>query len=135
MIVIDASALVDWLLGTPRGPAVADHMRGPGFPHTLDFAHLEVLSAFRTGLSAGRLVAERAELAVDDLVATPLELHSAAPFASRVWELRGTHTPYDAAYVALAEALRAPLVTTDRRLARSKGHRATIIEARVERRK
>ena len=134
MIVVDASALVDWLLGTAKGPAVADHMKGAGFPHSLDFAHLEVLSALRYGLNAGQLAAERAELAVDDLVATPLELHRAAPFASRVWDLRATHTPYDAAYVALAEALRAPLVTTDRRLARSKGHRATIVEAGIQRR-
>ena len=129
MIVVDASALVDWLLVTPNGPAVADHMEGAGFPHTLDFAHLEVLSAFRASLSARRLGRERAELAVDDLVAAPLELHRAAPFAARVWELRATHTPYDAAYVALAEALDVPLITTDRSLARSRGHRATIVAA------
>ena len=129
MIVLDASALVDWLLGTPHASAVAEHMDGVGLSHTLDFAHLEVLSACRAGLSAERLGAERAELAVDDLVATPFEFHRAAPFALRVWELRATHSPYDAAYVALAEALDAPLVTTDRRLARSRGHRATIVEA------
>jgi predicted nucleic acid-binding protein len=131
MIAIDASALVDWLLMTPKGRAVADHMRGTILPHTLDFAHLEILSALRNGLAAGRLVPERAGLAVDDLMAAPLELHRAAPFASRVWALRATHTPYDAAYVALAEALDAPLVTTDPRLARSRGHRATIVEARA----
>ncbi len=129
MIVIDASALVDWFLGTPKGPAVAEHVEGPDIPHTLDFAHLEVLSAFRAALATRRLGSDRAQLAVEDLVATPLELHRAAPFASRVWALRGGLTPYDAAYVALAEALQAPLVTTDRRLARSRGHRAEIVVA------
>src|SRR6266496_2182032 len=101
MIVVDASALVDWLLGTPKGRAVADHMRGLGLPHTLDFAHLEVLSAFRSALSAGSLGAERAGEAVDDLLSIPLEFHRARPFAQRSWELRATHTPYDAAYLAL----------------------------------
>jgi predicted nucleic acid-binding protein len=129
MIVLDASALVDWLLVGPNAPAVTTHMRARGPSHTLDFAHLEVLSAFRNNLSAGELEAERAGFAVGDLLASPLIFHRAAPFASRAWELRATHTPYDAAYVALAEALDAPLVTTDHRLARSSGHRATIIEA------
>ena len=129
MIVLDASALVDWLAGTPEGPAVHDHMRSAGSPQTLDFAHLEVMSALRASVAAGRLGAKRAGLAVEDLVATPLALHRAAPFVTRIWELRATHTPYDAAYVALAEALRAPLITTDRRLARSRGHRAEIVLA------
>ena len=52
-----------------------------------------------------------------------------APLAQRVWSLRDVLTPYDAAYVALAEALDAPLLTADRSLARSRGHRATIVEA------
>ena len=129
MIVIDASALVDWLLGTPKAAAVANHLRGADLPHSLDFAHLEVMSAFRKELAAGRLDANRAGLALDDLASTPIAFYHAGPLASRVWELRATHTPYDAAYIALAEALRAPLVTTDRHLARSRGHRASIVEA------
>lgn len=130
MITIDASALVDWLLGTPRrGAAVADRMREAGIVHTLDFAQLEVLSALRGGIARRELTAERATLALDRLGSTPLSRHRATPFLTRAWALRATHTPYDAAYVALAEALDAPLVTTDSRLARSRGHRATIVEA------
>lgn len=129
MIAIDASALVDWLIGTPRRTAVAEQMRKSSLVHTLDFAHLEVLSALRSGIARRELTAERAGLAVGRLTTTPLIRHRAIPFVARAWELRATLTPYDAAYVALAEALDAPLVTTDRRLARSRGHRATIVEA------
>lgn len=49
-----------------------------------------------------------------------------APFWARIWQLRDNLTAYDAAYVALAEALDAPLITTDGRLARASGHRATV---------
>jgi predicted nucleic acid-binding protein len=130
MIAIDASALVDWLLGTPRrGAAVGDRMRNAGLVHTLDFAQLEVLSALRRGVARRELTSERATLALRRLGTTPLLQHRAAPLVARAWALRTSHTPYDAAYVALAESLDAPLVTTDRHLARSSGHRATILEA------
>jgi predicted nucleic acid-binding protein len=130
MIVLDASALVDWLLGTPRvGARIGDRMRDAGEAHTLDFAHLEVMSALRSGIARRELAPERADLALDRLAATPLSHHRPGPFVARAWSLRDTHTPYDAAYVALAEALDAPLVTTDRGLARSRGHRAKIVEA------
>lgn len=127
--MLDASALVDWLLGTSSRDAIADQIRRARFPQTLDFAYLEVISALRAKITRGELDPERAELALQDLEVTPLHRHRAAPLARRVWALRATLTPYDAAYVALAEALRAPLVTTDSRLARSRGHRATIVHA------
>jgi predicted nucleic acid-binding protein len=130
MIVIDASALVDWLLGNPLlGPAVGARMREVQRVHTLDCAYLEVLSALRRLVAGKEVSADRAALALNRLAVTPLSQHRAAPLVPRAGSLRATHTPYDAAYVALAEALRAPLVTTDRRLARSRGHRATIVEA------
>jgi predicted nucleic acid-binding protein len=126
MIVIDGSALVEWLLGTDKGSAVAEHLIEEDV-HALDFTHLEVISGLRKSLASGEIDADRGWFAVDDLLDTPFEYHRAAPFAWRVWELRDTHTPYDAAYVALAEGLDAPLVTTDARLARSTGHRAEIL--------
>jgi predicted nucleic acid-binding protein len=43
-----------------------------------------------------------------------------------MWELRHNVSAYDACYIALSEALDAPLVTSDGRLARAPGHRATI---------
>ena len=56
----------------------------------------------------------------------PVQLYPHSPLAPRIWELRHNITPYDAAYVALAEVLEAPLFTRDRKLAKTKGHRARI---------
>lgn len=55
-----------------------------------------------------------------------LNYHDHLPFARRIWALRGNLTAYDAAYVALAEALHATLITSDKKLADSPGHRARI---------
>lgn len=127
MIVLDAPALADWLLQTPRrGAAVAAEIAAAGEVHTLDFASLEVASVIRRKLRAGDLTTVRAEVVIDDLLTAPVMRHPASPFTRRAWQLRSTHTTYDAAYVALAESLAAPLVTTDGRLARAHGHRAEI---------
>jgi predicted nucleic acid-binding protein len=130
VIVLDASALADWLLRTPGlGPAVAGRMRHARFLHTLDFAFVEVVAAVRGKLLRGELSPRRGNEAVSDLLAAPVRRHEAGPLAPRVWALRETLSPYDAAYVALAEVLRMPLVTTDRRLARSHGHVAQVVDA------
>lgn len=71
----------------------------------------------------------RAAQAVADLAALPLLRHGAAPLRQRIWELRDALSAHDAAYVALAEALAVPLLTTDARLARAGGHRAEIVAA------
>lgn len=130
MIILDASALTDWLLGTVgRGPAVEEEMRRARLLHTLDLAYVEVVSALRRKAARRELSDRRAREALGDLVATPVRRHAAAPLAERIWELRASHSAYDAAYVALAEALSMPLVTTDQRLGRSRGHKARIVEA------
>lgn len=130
MIVVDASALVDWLLQTPeRGPTIGARMGAARLVYTLDAAFIEVLSALRRRVSRGELDAARAFAGIELLELAPLERVESAPLARRVWSLRGSLTPYDAAYVALAEALEAPLLTSDRRLARSHGHRAVVVEA------
>ena len=122
--------MVDRLLGTAeRGAAVSGQIRKARALHTLDFAYLEILSALRRKTALGELSNQGARKALIDLESAPLILHPAAPGAGRIWELRHNHTPYDAAYIALAEALDMPLVTTDSRLARSTGHSAQIIEA------
>jgi len=82
---------------------------------------LEVASAWRRAARAGRLGSKRARQALTDLAALPLDRAPHQPLMSRIWELRDNLTPYDAAYVALAEALQAPLVTADQRLARAPG--------------
>ncbi len=87
-------------------------------PHLVD---LEVLSVLRRHVAAGLLDARRAGLALHDLVSLPVTRYPHVPFAPRVWELRSNLTPYDAAYVALAESLGCVLVTADARLARAPG--------------
>ncbi|MDQ2939097.1 MAG: type II toxin-antitoxin system VapC family toxin, partial [Actinomycetota bacterium] len=85
--------------------------------------------ALRRMEARSELNERRALQALGDLAAMSVLHHRASHLLVRIWELRASHSAYDAAYVALAEALSMPLLTTDRRLARSTGHRARILEA------
>ena len=87
---------------------------------------LEVVAVIRKALLAGVLDERRAAMAVVDLADLELERMSHRTLLTRIWELRPTVTPYDAAYVALAEMAEATLVTADRRLARAPGPRCRI---------
>ena len=120
MSVLDASAVVELLLGTERGRAVADRVADPRLsldaPHLLD---VEVAQALRRLVSGGELDAEAAAAALDDLVSLDIDRHSHEWLLGRVWILRENLTAYDAVYVALAEALDTTLLTCDRRLARA----------------
>ena len=128
MIVIDASALVELLVGgTPRGSKLAARIRGPSetlhAPHLID---LEVTSVLR-GLAAKRKLSPAlAARAIVDLVALDLARYPHDTLVPRIWQLRGNLTAYDAAYVALAESLGAPLLTCDRQLAAAPGNGARI---------
>jgi predicted nucleic acid-binding protein len=127
VIVVDASAVVDLLLVTAAAPQLADRLLRTGVslhaPHLLD---VEVIQAIRRYALSGEIPARRGEEAVSDLLDLPIHRHPHDLLAPRIWELRRSVTAYDAAYVALAEALDAPLVTRDGKLARSHGHRARI---------
>ncbi len=128
MIVIDASAEVAVLLNVgPEVEAIRERIARPGetlhVPHLFD---IEVLHALR-GLSLrGNVSPQRARLAVSRLRDTQLARYPHTPLTWRIWELRENLTAYDAAYVALAEALGAPLITLDARLARASGIRAAV---------
>ena len=127
VIVVDASALLEVLLNS----AVADRVAARIFrvgdtlhaPHLLD---LEVVQVLRRYAAAGDLGTERALEALEDLGDFPLTRYPHDVFLARIWALRQNLTAYDAAYVALAEALDAPLVTRDRALAGARGHRARV---------
>jgi predicted nucleic acid-binding protein len=124
--VVDASALVHYLLGSDIGRKVEERLRDSrsiDAPHVID---LEVASALRRLDVVGAVRPHRAQEALEDLLRLPLVRCPARALLPRIWELRRTLTSYDASYVALAEALSAPLVTADGRLARSHGHRAEI---------
>lgn len=126
MLVIDASVLAVALLDDGQdGDTVRDRLRGEQLaaPALID---LEVASVWRGLARGGHLDPRRVRLALDDLQELPLQRVEHTSLLVRCWELRDNLTIYDAAYVALAEALQAPLLTGDRRLARSTGPRCTI---------
>jgi predicted nucleic acid-binding protein len=127
MIVIDASALLEFLLDTARGRSIGDRMELPGesvhAPHVLD---VEVVSALRKNVRWRRIGALRGQTALTDLRDVVITRYPHEDLLGRMWQLRENASAYDAAYLALAEALHAPLLTCDRRLAAVPGHAATI---------
>jgi predicted nucleic acid-binding protein len=119
VIVIDASVLAAAL--GDDGDAARKRLRGQELaaPEIVD---LEVTSVWRRTLTDER----RAALALTDLAELPLTRAPHRPLLPRCWQLRHNLTPYDAAYVALAEVLDVALVTADRRLARATGIRCAV---------
>lgn len=126
MIVLDCAAVVDALTGAPgseqlRAVLEAEELNAPAL---LD---VEVVSALRGLVLAGHLSVPRAYDALTDYEDLPVRRWgSVDALRRRAFALRANLSAYDAAYVALAESLRCPLVTRDARLARSSGHAAAI---------
>jgi predicted nucleic acid-binding protein len=127
VIVLDASAVVELVLATTAGRAIAARIADPAIalhvPHLLD---VEVAQALRRLASSGDIDADDAVSAIAALRDLPLERHRHDDLLDRVWALRRNLTAYDAAYVALAEALSAVLLTCDRKLARAPGLAAHV---------
>lgn len=127
MIVVDASVMIEVLLVTPAALAIEAKLFDPSqtlhSPHLLD---LEVAQVLRRYCASGEMTDERAQEALADLASLSVNRYPHEPFLRRVWELRHNVTAYDAAYVALAEALDAPLWTRDQGLASAPGPRAVI---------
>jgi predicted nucleic acid-binding protein len=121
LIVVDASALTDFLLGRSAAVealenALAGHEHEP--VHAPELIEPETLNALRRLVAKGRVSDRRATEAANDLAITRLVRYPAAPLRARVWALRHELTAYDATYLALAEALPDPvLLTGDRGLA------------------
>lgn len=127
MIVLDASAAVEWLLQTAAGTRVDERLsRAPATLHTPHLLEIEVAQALRRYVAAGIIPPGRAQEALQDLLDLPLNRYPHELFLWRIWKLRHNLTAYDAAYVALAEALGAPLVTCDRKIASASGHHARV---------
>ena len=127
MIVVDASALLEILLRTPAAERAERRLFAAQetlhAPHLLD---VEAAQVIRRYAALGELDIERGRIALGILADFPLRRYGHSVFLPRIWDLRNNVTAYDAVYVALAEALEAPLVTCDRRLAATRGHRARI---------
>ena len=129
MIVVDASAMLEILLNTPPARAIFDQVFAPGqtiqAPHLMD---VEVLQVLRRYARTNTISASRAQEALSDYADMPITRYPHHVLLPRMWELRHNFTAYDAAHVALAEVLKAPLVTCDRALRSASGHRAKILE-------
>jgi len=127
MIVLDASAAVDWLLQTPAGQRIEkriySHHETLHAPHLLD---LEVTQVLRRLVEQEKVSAHRANEAVGDLLDLRITRYPHFVFLARIWQLRHNVSAHDAAYIVLAENLEAVLITRDGRLAGASGHAAAI---------
>lgn len=128
MIVVDASAVVDLLLDDGgKGSWVRGELKGATILHAPQLIDYETLAVTRQKLVRSELTSERARGAIEDFIGLRIRRYPPRPFFSRMLELRDSVSSYDAFYVALAETLDCPLVTTDARLARAHGHEAEIL--------
>ena len=126
MIVVDASIVVAALLVDGKaGDAAREALRSDAAhaPHLLD---VEVTSAVRRWVLAGRLTVEEARSSIRDLGDLAITRHGHEPVLDRVLELRDAVSAYDGTYLALAELLGAPMITGDRRLSRAPGVRCPV---------
>lgn len=127
MLVLDASSAVDFLLSVGASERIEKRVGRPGetmhAPHVID---LEVIQTLRRLVRSGQVSRDRSSAVLEDLADLPLTRYSHVALADRIWELRENVSAFDGAYVALAEALDAPLVTSDAALARAPGTRARI---------
>jgi predicted nucleic acid-binding protein len=127
VIVLDASAAIEWLFRSPSGIKIDKRLFSSGMtihvPHLLD---VEVVQVLRRYLREKMIEVRRAEEALQDFADLPLQRYPHDFLMPRVWELRATLTAYDALYVALAEVLDAPLLSCDKGIAAASGHCAFV---------
>jgi len=127
VIVLDASAAIDWLLQTSVGQRIEQRIysirESLHAPHILE---LEVTQVLGRLVREGKIPASRAKEAIQDLLDLPITRYPHFVLVPRIWQLRHNFSAYDAAYVVLAEKLGARLLTRDARLATARGHAAYI---------
>jgi len=127
VIVLDASAAVDWLLQTSTGKQIENRIysrhESLHAPHLLD---LEVGQVLRRLTREGIVLPARADQAVQDLLDMRLTRYPHFALLPRIWQLHHNLTAYDAAYIVLSEILGAPLITRDARLISASSHTARI---------
>ena len=127
MIVLDASAAIDWLLQTPVGQQIEKRIYSRSeslhAPHLLD---LEIAQVLRRLVRENLISPQRAEQALEDFLNMRITRYPHSILLPRIWRLRNNLSAYDAAYVVLAEKLNAPLISRNSRLSSSSGHVARI---------
>ena len=125
--MIDASALLEILLRTDRADRLMERaFSGSEQMHAPQLLDIEITQVLRRLVRQKEITAARAEQALQDLADLVVERHEHQTLIMRIWQLRDSLSAYDGVYVALAEALAAPLLTCDAKLAGAHGHRATI---------
>ncbi|MGO1545157.1 MAG: type II toxin-antitoxin system VapC family toxin [Gulosibacter sp.] len=130
MIVLDTSAAIELLLALPQSKAVQEEVERAGWRLAApELLTIEVLQVMRRRVAAQLSSLSSANTGRALFTDLNIQFFDHSLVANRVWELRENLTAYDASYVALAELLDAPLLTTDERLARAPGHRAQVIIA------
>ncbi|MDQ3209823.1 MAG: type II toxin-antitoxin system VapC family toxin [Actinomycetota bacterium] len=117
-LVVDASALIDYLIEGSPSSSVSEYLRASEL-HVPEVCDLEVVSALRRAALRRSATAQAISLLLLDYVDLPIERHRHLSLVGRCWELRENFTATDSSYVALAERVGAPVLTTDRRLARA----------------
>ena len=121
-VVLDASVVVELVLGTRVGARVRQRILDPAISlHGPELLDLEVLNVLRRYVHAGRIAADRAGTAVQRLNELDLRRYRHGPMLPRIWSWRANLSAYDATYVTLAEVLGGSLLTTDARLSRAPG--------------
>ncbi|HZT15280.1 MAG TPA: type II toxin-antitoxin system VapC family toxin [Gaiellaceae bacterium] len=126
MLVVDTSAVLDAIVARRPARGLVERLAEDGDLHAPHFIDVELLHALRRLERDGLVGADRAADARRDLRDLALTRYPHHPLADRIWALRHNLTAYDATFVALAEALRAPLVTCDARVAAATGHSAWV---------
>ena len=126
MIVVDASAIIEWLIGGSRGQEVGQALDGEEI-HVPAHLDVEVAQVTRRLALNAVITPDRGRAMLELLADAPLRRVPLAPLLPRVWDLRKNLTSYDAVYVALAEALPVPLLTFDRKIPAAPGHQAEVV--------
>jgi predicted nucleic acid-binding protein len=126
VLVIDTSAALTALLAVESPVGLAERIIEDGDLHAPHLIDTEVLHALRRLTLNRELSEERAADTRTEFAELAVTRYPHQPLSDRVWELRHNLTAYDATFIALAEALDAPLVTCDARLASSAGHHADV---------
>ena len=127
MIVLDASAVVDWLLQTTAGQSVERRIYSRNETlHAPQLLDLEVTQVLRRLALQGVVSVHRASDALRDLLDLRITRYPHLVLLPRIWQLRHHFSAYDAAYIVLAEKLGAALITRDARVASASGHTALV---------
>jgi len=117
VIVLHASAALEFLLQTRRGESISAQLSKVTEVHAPHLLDIELASSLRRGVAFDTLTGERARQALDDLRVMRVQRYWHVPLLARIWDFRHNFSAYDACYLALAEALDATLLTCDKAMA------------------